>query len=327
MSSPAGTDGNERQRPPSWRRRLARYVVLFGLVPYLSIVVVFAVAQRRFLYPREQVASIDAADAYFSAGRLHDVAIDTHDSLRLRGWLALADGLELQSDESLRDGLDGNHFVVLYFPGNSGNRLDRVHDCRDLTGIQCDVLLFDYRGYGDNPGSPNEEDLAADAWSAWNYLTQELGVPPQRIVVFGESLGGGVATRLAERACSTDASPAALVLSSTFSSMVDTVSWHYPYFPVRLMLLDRYPSADYISRVNCSVLILHGTSDDFVPLELSRKLFAAAPSESAIGIAKRFVEVPHAGHNAISPTVLREELRMLLEQTTAARRRAKEDQE
>lgn len=297
-------------------RRVARSLVLYVVVPYLALVVVFALAQRKFLYPRDRVAAISAADAHLPAGQVHDVEIRTDDGLKLRGWLVLAEGQALQPGESLQSKLAEGRTVVLYFPGNSGSRLDRVHDCRDLTRMQCDVLLVDYRGYGDNPGSPSEEDLATDAWSTWRYLTADLGVPPERIVVFGESLGGGVATRLAERACTSGASPGAIVLSSTFSSMADAVSWHYPYFPVRLMLLDRYPSADYISRVDCPVLIFHGTRDDFVPLELSRKLFDAAPSESATGIAKRFVVISQAGHNSISPWMLRDELRILLEGIT-----------
>ena len=189
--------------------------------------------------------------------------------------------------------------LVLFFPGNAGDRRNRNLDCSDLADMGLDVFLFDYRGYGDNPGSPSEEKLAADARSVWRFATETCRVPPEQILLYGESLGGAVATRLAAERSEAGTPPAALVLCATFPSLVDVGAWHYPWLPVRLVLLDRYPSQARIASVTCPVLQVHGTDDDIVPLELARKLFAATPERSADGIANRFVEVPDVGHNDI----------------------------
>src|SRR5690606_27765101 len=121
--------------------------------------------------------------------------------------------------------------------GNGGDRSMRVPLASALNRMGLSVLLFDYRGYGGNPGSPSEEGLAADARAAQAWLAAQPGV--DQIVYFGESLGGAVAVRLA-----VERSPVALILRSPFTSLADVASVHYPWLPVRRLLLDRYPSID-----------------------------------------------------------------------------------
>jgi len=187
----------------------------------------------------------------------------------------------------------------LYFSGNAGNRAWRIPEFEVFTQLGCDVFVFDYRGYGENPGSPSEEHLAADATAAWRYATQTRRIEPHRLILFGESLGGGVAVRLAAEQCAAGTPPGGLVLRATFSSLPDAAAYHYPWLPVRWLLVDRYPSAARMPQVTCPILHIHGLRDTIIPIQLGKKLFAAAPPQSASGIPKRFVELPAADHNDI----------------------------
>jgi fermentation-respiration switch protein FrsA (DUF1100 family) len=148
------------------------------------------------------------------------------------------------------------------------------------------VLLFDYRGYGGNPGRPSESGLIADARAARAYLASRPGVDPSRIVYLGESLGAAVAVALA-----VEQPPVALILRSPFSSLADIGRLHYPYLPVRLLLRDRFDSIHRIGRVAAPVLIVAGERDSIVPPEHSRQLYEAAPEP------KRFVLIPGTDHN------------------------------
>ena len=141
--------------------------------------------------------------------------------------------------------------------------------------------------------------MAADARAVWKYATEERTVSPGRIVLYDESLGGGVAVRLAAEMCEAGTPPAGLILRSTFSSLADAGAYHYPWLPVRLVLVDRFGSIDRISAVTCPILQVHGGRDTIMPIELGRRLFEAAPEKSAGGTAKRFVELPTANHNDV----------------------------
>jgi len=292
--------------PVDWPRRLRRWTILYVVVPYLAVTLVFAALQRQLLYPAKTVAAIQPEDARLPAGQVHATVAVASDGLSLNGWLILAEGQSADSPSACDAQLAAGRPLILCFPGNSGNRLERVTDCRDFTAADCDVILFDYRGYGDNAGHPSERALSADARVVWNYVTQDRQVSPERVILFGESLGGAVATRLASELARDGIEPAGLILSSTFSSMSDVVAWHYPYLPLWCLLLDRYPSSDRIAEVTCPVIVLHGKRDDFVPIEFGRKLFAQAPGKSASGMEKRFIELGREGHNDVPRHLLRE---------------------
>jgi fermentation-respiration switch protein FrsA (DUF1100 family) len=189
---------------------------------------------------------------------------------------------------------DGKQLGACYFPsrggkavlvcnGNGGDRSMRAPLAVALQRAGLSVLLFDYRGYGGNPGSPTEKGLGADARAAARWLAQ-LG--PESIAYFGESLGAAVAVGLA-----IERPPAALVLRSPFTSLPDVGAVHYPWLPVRRLLLDRYPSIDRIAAVRAPLLVIAGDRDGIVPAELSKRLYDAAPEP------KRFLLIPGAGHN------------------------------
>jgi uncharacterized protein len=176
--------------------------------------------------------------------------------------------------------------AVLVCNGNGGNRSLRAPLAAALAGMGFHVLLFDYRGYGGNPGHPTEEGLAADARGALDYLAGRAEVDPARVVYFGESLGAAVALRLA-----VERPPAALVLRSPFASLAEVGQLHYPLVPVSLLLRDRYDSAARAGRLAAPLLVVAGARDRIVPASHSRRLFAAAPQP------KRLVVLDGADHN------------------------------
>jgi fermentation-respiration switch protein FrsA (DUF1100 family) len=278
------------KRPRTWRWHLLRAVVLYVVTPYLAVMVILVVFQRRLIFQPTTTERLLAMDVASAEGTVEDVEIAAANGLMLLGW-------RFRTDST--DGAD-KRFLVIYFPGNAGCRRDRIADCRDFTRLGCDVLLFDYRGYGDNAGSPSEVHFAADAQRVWQFATTELQFPPERIVIFGESLGGAVATRLVAEVSRAGTPPAALILNSTFASMGDSVAWHHPYFPFRHLLFDRFPSLDRMPHVACPLLQFHGTADDIVPFAHGRRLFDAAAKAPTNGVANRFVAIEGGRHNFIT---------------------------
>ena len=200
---------------------------------------------------------------------VEEVTYETEDGLTLSAWL-----LRAEEDRGL----------VIVFNGNAGNRANRLPLGEALTEIGYSVLLTDYRGYGENPGSPSEDGLGLDARAAVSHATDDLGFT--NIVYFGESLGAGVALGLAG-----EKPPRALVLRSPFSSLVAVAGHHYWYLPSSLLLEDRFPNVERIGEIEAPVLVIAGSSDDIVPTEQSREVYEAAREP------KRLVIVEGAGHN------------------------------
>ena len=201
------------------------------------------------------------------------VTFETDDGLELSGWF-------------LGTAEPPPRLTVLVFNGNAGNRAYRAPLAAALHRRGLQILLFDYRGYGGNPGSPTEDGLAADGRAARTYLMGRSDVDPSRLVYFGESLGAAVAVGLA-----VEHPPAALILRSPFTSMGDVGHHHYPFLPVRLLLRDSFPSIDRIRRVHSPLLVIAGENDRIVPTQQSRRLYEAASDP------KTLVVVPGADHN------------------------------
>jgi fermentation-respiration switch protein FrsA (DUF1100 family) len=147
-------------------------------------------------------------------------------------------------------------------------------------------LLVDYRGYGRSTGKPSEEGTYRDADAAWRWLTRTRHIPENKIVVFGESLGGGVASWIAARH-----RPRALVLASTFSSATDLGAEVYGFLPVRLISRFRYATLERLRDVTSPILIMHSPDDDIIPYAHGRRLFEAANEPKA------FVDLA-GGHNS-----------------------------
>ena len=279
-------------------RRWFRRVVLFLVVPYLALVLMFGGLQRSLMYLPTRVATVPVAECGLPRGQVHEIEVPVAEDLVLNGWLALADG---QLADDLSGGLArlcGDRSLLLYFPGNAGHRGYRAGSIAGFAELGLDVVLVDYRGFAENAGKPTEAALHADARGVQLWLADQ-GIAADRLILFGESLGSAVAVRLAADLCRSGTPPAGLLLRAPFSSMTDTACHHYPWLPVRWVLVDRYQSIDHIGEVNCPVTIVHGTDDQVVPIHLSRELFEAAPPRSETGVERRFIELPGVGHNAI----------------------------
>ncbi|UCC17814.1 MAG: alpha/beta hydrolase, partial [Dehalococcoidales bacterium] len=130
--------------------------------------------------------------------------------------------------------------------------------------------------YGESEGKPSELNTYGDAEAAWKYLVAERHIDPGKIIVFGRSLGGGVASYIASRF-----SPGVLILESTFSSLPEVAASRFPYFPVRLIMKIKYPTSEYLAKVKCPVLIIHSRDDEEIPYSQGQKLYemAADPKE------------------------------------------------
>lgn len=248
---------------------LARVAVGLGVivVVLLAVLLVLWSTQRGLLYFPDARAVPPASSVVPNA---EDVAFSTEDGLRLQGWFVSAREASA---------------AVLVLNGNAGNRSDRASLAAALSREGLAVLLFDYRGYGGNPGSPTEAGLLRDARAARAYLATRSG--EARIVYFGESLGAAVAVALAA-----ERPPLALILRSPFTSLAEIGAHHYPYLPVHPRLLqDTYPSIERIGRIHVPVVVIAGERDQVVPPAFSRRLFEAAAEPV------RYVLIPGADHN------------------------------
>ena len=175
--------------------------------------------------------------------------------------------------------------TAVLFHGNAGNISHRLQWLPMFRQLRLSALLVDYRGYGTSTGKPSEDGTYADADAVWKYLTATRKIPPERIVLIGESLGGAVAAHLAART-----TPAALVLHSAFTSVPDLAAELYPFLPARLLSRFDYDTRAALAEVRCPVLVIHSRDDDIVPFEHGRRLFESAPGP------KRFIEL-RGSHN------------------------------
>jgi hypothetical protein len=191
-------------------------------------------------------------------------------------------GLRLQSlyRKSAKDGR-----TILYFHGNAGHAGHRAQKVRPYLDAGYGVLLAGYRGYGPNRGKVTEKGLYEDAAVALNYLKQNK-IISKSIILYGESLGTGVAVNLAQ-----SGNFAALILESSFSSIANVAQSQFPIFPVKFLVRDRYESERKITGAGAPLLFLHGLRDTTVPMRFGRALYAVASEP------KEFIEFADAGHN------------------------------
>jgi len=182
-----------------------------------------------------------------------DVFLNPGDGVRIHGWWIPA---------------AAGRGTVLFCHGNAGNISHRLESVAVFHRLGLNVLIFDYRGFGWSEGSPDEEGTYLDAEAAYRHLREERGIAPERIVIFGRSLGGAVAIELARRA-----EAAALIVESTFTSAVDMGKLIYPFLPIRLLIRNRYDSLAKIGELSLPVLVIHSPDDELVPFEHGEGLF------------------------------------------------------
>ena len=180
--------------------------------------------------------------------------------------------------------------ALLYFHGNGSNNGDLTQLAAIFHQLEVSVLLIDYRGYGQSsPIFPNEARVYEDATAAWQYLTQVQQIEPERIFVYGHSLGGAIAIELATK----HPEMAGLIVEGTFTSIQDMAGLMpaIKLFPLRWLVTQRFDNLTKIKSLQTPILILHGTADEVIPLYMSKELYAAAPEP------KQLVIIDRAGHS------------------------------
>jgi uncharacterized protein len=258
-------------------------LTLTGLLGYSAACLCLFFNQRGFIFnPRAEL--IDRPDARQYQLLYQTVSITIPNSqARLSGWWMPADVSAKQTTTAK---------TLLYLNGRGSNKSFHLPRMAGLHKLGLSILMFDYRGFGDSAGDfPHEAQVYADAQAAWNYLTQTRKIPPQQIILYGESLGGAIALDLAAK------QPAAggLILQSTFTSMAAVVrqtNWLH-WFPIDQLLTERFDSLTKISTLRVPVLILHGQADPVVPAWMSQQLYNTAPQP------KRLLLIPGKGHFSI----------------------------
>lgn len=244
---------------------ILKWLMAAALV-YAGFVALMYAAQRKLMYlpdtTRWQPASVGLPEA-------QEVVLDTADGEKVIVWHVPPH--------------DGKP-VVVYFQGNGGGLNLRAHRFRQLIATGTGLIALCYRGYGGSSGYPTEAGLLHDAAAAYGFAARLY--PADRIALWGESLGTGVAVALAgERPVGR------VVLESPFTSAVDIAAAAYPFVPVRWLMKDQFRSDQRVAGISAPVLVLHGTRDNVVPLSYGEQLYGL------IRAPKRFVRIANANHN------------------------------
>ncbi|NET25342.1 alpha/beta hydrolase [Okeania sp. SIO1I7] len=188
-----------------------------------------------------------------------------------------------------------NRGVLLYFHGNGVNIGANVEQVYRFHKLGFDVLLIDYRGYGLSTGNfPSEAQIYQDVEIVWNYLVNQREITPQNILVYGHSLGGAIAIELATR----HPKMAGLIIQSSFTSIHDMVDYQggfYRFFPIKLLLHQKFDSITKLRKLDIPIMLIHGMEDLSVPASMSEKLFAVTPAK-----IKDLYMVPGANHNNVA---------------------------
>lgn len=244
-----------------------RSLVIYGAAFYVGLVALMYIAQRSLMYFPDTLR-VPPADADFAA---EEVVLDTADGERIIAWHVAP---------------RGDQPVVLYFHGNGAGLRHRVERFRALTDDGSGLVALSYRGYSGSSGRPSEDGLIADAAATYAFATARYA--SQRLVLWGESLGSGVAVALAA-----EHTVGRMVLEAPFLSAVDIAAGAYPIVPVRWLMKDQFRSDLRIGMVKAPVLIVHGDRDTVVPIGSGEALYAL------IKAPKRFVRVAGAGHDVL----------------------------
>ncbi len=240
------------------------------LLLYAAVLSAAFLAQRTMIYFPSK--SSPELSAYGAESYMRVVSVITADGLGLHGWYAPPKDPELP--------------VIVVYHGNAAEHGIRFFSMKPYLDAGYGLLLAGYRGYGGNPGKPSETGFYADA-RAWLGNLLESGIDPGRIVLYGESIGTGVAVQMAAE----HKNLRALVLQSPYTSLTDLAKTRYFFLPVDLLMLDRFRNIDKIAHLEMPLLVIAGARDGIVPLSQSKAIFETAPGPKHLHIFENH------GHN------------------------------
>jgi fermentation-respiration switch protein FrsA (DUF1100 family) len=219
---------------------------------YLFVLVFLYFYQRNLLYhPNENNYSGDKISV-----DIKKVKIPTLDNIQLLGWY---------HKKNLKD-----YKTLIYFHGNAGTLENRIHKLNHFQDMNINFLIIAWRGFSGNQGKPSEEGLYIDGESAIDWVI-EKGVDEKNIILYGESLGTGVAAHLAQ-----NKNYAGIILETPFTSMIDAAKTFYPYIPVNLLLKDKFENYKKVKNINIPILVMHGEEDQIVPFSMGKKIYEIA---------------------------------------------------
>lgn len=246
----------------------SRLINLKTAVLFCFMMMGFA-CSKNFVYHPEKELIATPADA---ALPFEDLDLTTEDGIRINGWFVP---------------FQGSEGVLLWFHGNAGNMGNRVDLLQRLNEeLKLNILMIDYRGYGKSEGEVSEEGTAKDALAAYDYLLSRPDIHPERIFVFGQSLGAAVAVRL-----STESRVGGLILEAPFTSVKALTAEIFPWLPFKGLISIKYDSMGKIKSVQSPLLVMHGDQDKVVPYEQGQQIFEAANTP------KTFYTITGADHN------------------------------
>ena len=228
------------------------YILLIFVTIYLFILISTYLFQRNLLYhPTENNYFGDQLTV-----SIDKVKIKTQDNIELTAWY---------HSKNLND-----YKTILFLHGNAGSLENRIHKINHFKDMNVNFLLVSWRGFSGNKGKPTEKGLYLDAKGAVAWLKSK-GIRENNIIIYGESLGTGVATEIAQ-----NKNFGGIILESPFTSMIAAGKDKYPYLPVRLLLKDKYESDKKIKNINSPILIMHGKVDNIVPFHMGKKMYELA---------------------------------------------------
>jgi len=227
-------------------------LLLTFVIIYFLIVVLTYIFQRNLLYhPKENNYHGDKLLV-----KIDKIKIKTRDNIELISWYHNKDS--------------ANYKTVLFLHGNAGSLENRIHKINHFKNMNVNFLIVAWRGFSGNKGKPTEKGLYEDARSAINWLNLK-GVNEKNIIIYGESLGTGVAVEIAQ-----NKNFAGIILESPFTSMINAGKDKYPFLPVKILLKDKYESEKKIKNIKSPILIMHGKVDNIVPFYMGEKMYELA---------------------------------------------------
>ena len=222
------------------------------LVGYLILLIFIYFYQRNLLYhPTENNYQDDKIQFEYD-----EIFIKVDEKIKLKSWLIKKDFKKYKT--------------LIIFHGNAGHLSNRIYKLNELFKLNINVLLISWRGFSGNEGSPTEENLYSDAEAAINWLNEQK-ISNNKIILYGESLGSGVAVEMGKRKNFNS-----IILESPFTSIENSAKIYYPYLPVKVLLKDRYDSISKIKKINSPIFIMHGKKDDVIPFSMGKEIFEKA---------------------------------------------------
>lgn len=268
-------------------------IAAFAVTFYIALLAVLFLFQRRLIYHPVQTLGLEALE---NAPNAKLIALTTQDKTAIAAWHIPTENPSLP--------------LIVYFHGNAGHIGERIEKLNHYVRAGFGILAVSYRGFGNSQGFPTETGLYDDAMTTVQNAIEALNIPPNRLLLMGESLGTGVATHTAKALADQGNPVFALVLEAPYTSVANRSQELYPYIPALYMVRDKFLSIDKIKHVKCPLLIFHGESDAVIPVHHGRALLEAALEP------KHGIFFPKVGHTDFDAETLAKELKTFVEAHT-----------